>query len=72
MCGRLERYFKSLVSAGQSTKWGGKEFGHEKDKLETLICVQIRDGKLDPQEAYDCITKDCVKFYFDEGPDQQN
>src|SRR6185437_10749088 len=54
-------------------EWNGKEFGyHEKDKLETLVCVQIKDGKLDLHEAYDRITKDWVEFYLDEGLDGQN
>jgi hypothetical protein len=54
-------------------EWNGKEFGyHEKDKLETLICAQIKDHKLDPHEAYDKITKDWVRFYLDEGLDDQN
>ena len=63
--------FQISVSAGRSTKWDGKEFGHhENDKLETLICVQIRDDKLDPQAAYDQITKDRAKFYFNEDLDE--
>lgn len=53
--------------------WNGKHFGyHEKDKLETYICAQIKDGKLAPQDAYDRITKDWVKFYLDEGLDAMN
>jgi len=51
----------------------GENFGfHEKDKLETYICVQIKNGKLDPKEAFDRITQDWVKFYQDEGLDDVN
>ncbi len=51
--------------------WNGKDFGyHTKDKLETFICAQIKAGNLDPQEAYDRITQDWVKFYLDEGLDK--
>jgi uncharacterized protein YraI len=53
--------------------WNGKDFGFKiKDKLETYICVQITNGKLDPKDAYDRITKDWVKFYLDEGLDDMN
>jgi len=51
----------------------GENFGfHEKDKLETYICVQITNGKLDPKEAFDRMTQDWVKFYQDEGLDDVN
>jgi hypothetical protein len=53
--------------------WNGQDFGfHAKDKLETYICAQIKAGKLEPQEAYDRITGDWVKFYVDEGLDDEN
>jgi uncharacterized protein YraI len=53
--------------------WNGKDFGyHAKDKLETYICVQIKAGKLQPQEAYDRMTGDWVKFYMDEGLDDED
>jgi len=53
--------------------WNGKDFGyHAKDKLETYICVQIKAGKLEPQEAYDRMTGDWVKFYIDEGLDDED
>ena len=52
------------------SEWNGRNFGFkEKDKLEAWICKQIKAGKLDPQEAFDRITKDWVKFYIEEFAD---
>jgi uncharacterized protein YgiM (DUF1202 family) len=54
-------------------EWNGKDFGyHTKDKLEAYICVQIKAGKLTPNEAFDRITKDWVQFYLDEGLDKKD
>jgi len=48
-------------------EWNGRNFGFkEKDKLEAWICKQIKAHKLDPQEAFDRMTKDWVKFYIEE------
>lgn len=48
-------------------KWNGKVFGFkEKDKLEAWICKQIKARKLDPQEAFDRVSKDWVRFYIEE------
>jgi len=48
-------------------QWSGKNLGFkEKDKLEAWVCKQIKANKLDPQEAFDRITKDWVKFYIEE------
>jgi uncharacterized protein YgiM (DUF1202 family) len=53
--------------------WNGKDFGyHAKDKLEAYICVQIKANKLTPKEAFDRITEDWVRFYFDEGLDKKD
>jgi len=53
--------------------WNGKDFGyHAKDKLETLVCEQIKAGKLEPKDAFKRITEDWVKFYLDEGLDSVN
>lgn len=53
--------------------WNGKDFGyHTKDKLEAYICVQIKAGKLTLKEAFDRITEDWVRFYFDEGLDKKD
>lgn len=44
----------------------GIEFGYkQKDALETWVCLQIKGGKLKPQEAFDKMTTDWVAFYFD-------
>jgi hypothetical protein len=49
------------------SEWNGKNFGFkEKDKLEAWICRQIKAHQLDPQDAFDRITKDWVKFYIEE------
>lgn len=54
-------------------EWKGRDFGyHAKDKLETPVCQQIKAGKLDPKEAYQRITTDWVKFYLDEGLEDEN
>jgi hypothetical protein len=48
-------------------EWKGKNFGyHEKDGLESWICIQIKAKKLDPKEAFTRITQDWVKYYLDE------
>lgn len=50
-----------------NNEWNGKNFGFkEKDQLEAWICKQIKAHRLDPQEAFDRITKDWVKFYMEE------
>lgn len=73
LCAGGSNDIKNLWYQPASNDWNGKHFGyHEKDKLEAYICAQIKDGTLDPQEAYDRITKDWVKFYLDEGLDGQN
>ena len=73
LCAGGSNDIKNLWYQPASNDWNGKHFGyHQKDKLEAYICTQIKDGQLDPQEAYDRITKDWVKFYLDEGLDGQN
>jgi len=53
--------------------WNGKDFGyHAKDKLEAYVCAQIKAGKVDPKNVYRKMTTDWVKFYFDEGLDDEN
>jgi hypothetical protein len=48
-------------------EWNGRTLGFkEKDKLEAWICKQIKAHKLEPQEAFERITKDWVKFYIEE------
>ena len=51
--------------------WNGQDYGfHTKDKLETYICSQIKAGKMNPQDAYERMTGDWVKFYQDLGLDK--
>ncbi len=73
LCAGGSNDIKNLWYQPASNDWNGKHFGyHEKDKLEAYICAQIKDGQLDPQDAYDRMTKDWVKFYLDEGLDEMN
>ena len=42
----------------------GTNFGyHQKDKLESFVCRQIKARKIDPAVAYKRITEDWVKYY---------
>jgi uncharacterized protein YgiM (DUF1202 family) len=51
-------------------EWNGRNFGFkEKDKLEAWICKEIKSGHLEPQDAFDRLTKDWVKFYIEEFAD---
>lgn len=57
----------------KDNEWNGQNFGfHEKDKLETYVCAQIKAGKMDPKDAFDRIKKDWVKFYLDQGLDAED
>jgi uncharacterized protein YgiM (DUF1202 family) len=48
--------------------WNGKNFGfHTKDILEVHVCELIKNHNLDPQEAFDRLTKDWVRYYMDLG-----
>ena len=52
-----------------TNKWNGKNFGfHEKDALETWICVEVKAGRLDPKEAFQKITADWVAYYNEVKP----
>jgi hypothetical protein len=62
---------KNLWYQPKDNEWNGHNFGfREKDRLESYICAQIKDGKLLPKVAYNRITSDWVKFYLDEGLNQ--
>jgi hypothetical protein len=62
---------KNLWYQPAENKWNGKNLGfHEKDALERYICKEIKDGRMDPKDAFERLTKDWVKFYLDEGLDQ--
>jgi hypothetical protein len=73
LCAGGSNDIKNLWYQPALNDWNGKHFGyHQKDKLEAYVCAQLKDGKLDPQEAYDRMIKDWVKFYLDEGLDGMN
>jgi hypothetical protein len=62
---------KNLWYQPITNEWNGKNYGFkEKDKLESFICLQIKNKKMDTKDAYGRITKDWVKFYLDEGLDK--
>jgi hypothetical protein len=70
LCAGGSNDIKNLWYQPVTNDWKGEDFGfHAKDKLETYICAQIKAGKLDPKEAYKRMTEDWVKFYLDEGLD---
>ena len=53
--------------------WDGRNFGyHQKDDLETWVCEQIKQDRLDPKEAFDRITTDWVKYYLEVQPPHQH
>ena len=75
--GEIDHFYPLCAGGANSTSnlwyqpidnpWNGTNFGYkEKDELEAWICRQIKAHKLDPQEAFDRITKDWVKFYMEE------
>lgn len=73
LCAGGSNDIRNLWYQPTSNDWNGKHFGyHQKDKLEAYVCAQIKDGTLDPHDAYDRMTKDWVKFYLDEGLDGMN
>jgi len=70
LCAGGSNDLKNLWYQPGTNDWNGEDFGfHAKDKLETYVCSQIKAGKLDPKEAYKRMTEDWVKFYLDEGLD---
>jgi hypothetical protein len=73
LCAGGSNDIKNLWDQPADNQWNGENFGcHEKDKLETYVCDQIKAGKLDPKDAYSRITTDWVKFYLDVGLDSVN
>ena len=53
--------------------WNGRNFGyHQKDDLETWVCEQIRQDRIDPKEAFDRITTDWVKYFLEANPRHQH
>lgn len=73
LCAGGSNDIKNLWDQPADNQWNGENFGyHEKDKLETYVCEQIKAGKLDPKDAYNRITTDWVKFYLDVGLNSVN
>jgi hypothetical protein len=70
LCAGGSNEIKNLWYQPETNEWTGEDFGfHAKDKLEAYVCSQIKAGKMDPKDAYKRITEDWVKFYTDEGLD---
>lgn len=70
LCAGGSNDIRNLWYQPDTNDWNGEDFGfHAKDKLEAYVCAQIKAGKMDPKEAYKRITDDWVKFYIDEGLD---
>jgi hypothetical protein len=70
LCAGGSNEIKNLWYQPETNDWNGEDFGfHAKDKLEAYVCTQIKAEKLDPKDAYSRITVDWVKFYLDEGLD---
>ncbi|WP_035356562.1 SH3 domain-containing protein [Edaphobacter aggregans] len=70
LCAGGSNDIKNLWNQPSDNEWNGENFGfHEKDKLETYVCSQIKAGKMDPRDAFNRIMKDWVKFYLDVGLD---
>ena len=46
--------------------WNGENLGyHEKDKLENEVCIEIKAGQLDPNDAFQKMTTDWVAYYHE-------
>jgi hypothetical protein len=70
LCAGGSNDIKNLWYQPVTNDFNGEDFGfHAKDKLEAYVCSQIKAGKMDPNDAYKRITDDWVKFYMDEGLD---
>jgi hypothetical protein len=66
LCAGGSNDIKNLWDQPADNEWNGANFGfHEKDKLETYVCTQIKAGKIVPKDAFNRITSDWVKFYLD-------
>lgn len=73
LCAGGSNEIKNLWYQPAENEWNGKNFGfHEKDKLETYVCAQIKAHQMDPKDAFNRIQKDWVKFYLDEGLDSED
>jgi hypothetical protein len=73
LCAGGSNDVKNLWYQRINGKWKGYNFGYkEKDKLESYICRQIKANKMTPQEAFDRMTSDWVKFYIDELSDDDD
>lgn len=72
LCAGGSNDIKNLWPQPAVNAWNGNDFGfHAKDKLEAYTCVEIKAGRLDPQDAFQRMTTDWVKFYLDLGLDKK-
>ena len=66
LCAGGSNNITNLWPQPENNQWNGVNYGyHEKDKLESYICMEIKAGRLDPKEAYQRMITDWVKFYQD-------
>lgn len=66
LCAGGSNDIKNLWYQPAENKWKGKNFGyHEKDTLESWVCIQIKAGKVDPKVAFTRITTDWVAYYLE-------
>jgi hypothetical protein len=73
LCAGGSNDIQNLWDQPADNQWNGENYGyHEKDKLETYVCEQIKAGKMDPKDAYNRIKSDWVKFYLDVGLNSVN
>jgi hypothetical protein len=73
LCAGGSNDIKNLWYQPAENEWNGKNFGfHEKDKLETFVCAEIKAGRMNPKDAFNRIRQDWVKFYLDEGLDAED
>jgi len=73
LCAGGSNDIKNLWYQRKENDWNGRNFGfHEKDKLETYVCAQIKAHKMNPKDAFNRIKSDWVKFYLDEGLDAED
>lgn len=64
VCAGGSNDIKNLWPQPAKNLWDGQNFGfHEKDRLETYLCSQIKSGNLDPKIAFEKITSDWVAYY---------
>ena len=69
LCNGGSNDLKNLWYQPAKNPWNGKNYGyHEKDDLESWVCVQVKAGALDPKVAFEKITADWVAYYREVNP----